>query len=200
MIIAAALRASSATHEAIETSAFRMHQDRGSSSIPVRTSCAARLDSGTPLSLKVSVSSAIRSRTTRVVSADAEWGSLTETILRVSGAKMLDNRIDLAVHYGVEVMHRVADAMIGHAILREIVGSDFRGPVAGSNLCLPHSGPLGFLLCNRCVEETGAKNFHSLQLVLQLVLLILLADDNTARDVSDANCGIRCVVALSAWA
>jgi hypothetical protein len=71
--------------------------------------------------------------------ADKAPGSLTEPVLCIGVTQMLDQRIDLAVHYGIQIVHRVSDSMIGDAILGEIVRSDFRRSIAGANLSLSHS-------------------------------------------------------------
>jgi hypothetical protein len=71
--------------------------------------------------------------------ADSAPGSFTEPVLCIGVSQMLDQRINLAIHDGIEVMHRVSDSMIGDAILGEIVRSDFRRSIAGANLSLSHS-------------------------------------------------------------
>jgi hypothetical protein len=46
----------------------------------------------------------------------------------------VDQCWQLAFHHIAEVVQRQADAMIGDAILREVIGADFFGPVSGFDL------------------------------------------------------------------
>ena len=73
----------------------------------------------------------------------------------------------------------------------------FCGAIACTHLGLAHSRAFAFLLGDLCVEQTCTQHFHCLELVLQLRLLILLADDDAGRDVGDANGGVGGIHALS---
>jgi hypothetical protein len=87
--------------------------------------------------------------------------------------------------------------MIGDAALREVVGADLLGPIAAADLRPSYLGALFLLLLNAQAEETRAKYFHRLELVLQLRLLILLADDQAGGKVRDPHGGVGRVDALS---
>src|SRR5688500_10567199 len=123
---------------------------------------------------------------------------LTEPVLRIGVPECFDERVDFTAHHPGELVHREPDAMIGHSVLREIVGANLRRAVAGADLRFPHPRPLRLLLRNRCVEQACPQHFHSLELVLKLGLLVLLADDDPARYVRDSNGRVRGVHALSA--
>ena len=45
----------------------------------------------------------------------------------------MNNIIDVAIHGGRDVAAGIVDAMVGNAVLREIVGADFFAAVAGAN-------------------------------------------------------------------
>ena len=49
-------------------------------------------------------------------------------------------RAELAVHGFGELMQGEIDAVVGHAILRKIVGADFFGAVAGLDLAAAFGG------------------------------------------------------------
>ena len=75
--------------------------------------------------------------------------------------------------------------MVRHAALREIVGADALRPVAGTNLALARcgtfrlqAGPLGII-------KPRPQNLHRLGAVLVLRFLVLLANDDSGRDVGD---------------
>src|SRR5687768_3695186 len=124
---------------------------------------------------------------------------LTEPVFRISVAERFDERVDFTTHHLGELVHREPDAMVGHSILREIVRANLCRAVAGADLRFPHARPLRFLLRNRGVEQSCPQNFHSLELVLKLGLLVLLTDDNAAGYVGDSYGRISRVHALAAW-
>ena len=73
-------------------------------------------------------------------------------------------------------MRGEADAVIGDAALREIIGADALGAVAGADLALAVLRPLGIELGALEIVEPRAQHLHRLGLVLVLRLLVLLAD------------------------
>src|ERR1700716_2298185 len=60
--------------------------------------------------------------------------SATEALLDVRHLELIDQLLDLAIHHAGEIVRRVADAVIGDAALRIVVGSDLGRPVAGAHL------------------------------------------------------------------
>lgn len=53
--------------------------------------------------------------------------------LTFGGLEMFDQVVDVAVHGGGDVTARVADAVIGDAVLRKVVGTDFFTTVTGAD-------------------------------------------------------------------
>ncbi len=65
-------------------------------------------------------------------------------------------------------MHRVADPMIGDAVLAEVVGPDLLGAFAGAHLGLPVLGDGIVLLLHLEVVETRSQHLHRLCAILDL--------------------------------
>ena len=55
------------------------------------------------------------------------------------------NRLQVADDHLIEVVHRQADAVIGHAVLREIVGANPLAAVAGADEAFALGRPFGLL-------------------------------------------------------
>src|ERR1700721_2437439 len=68
-------------------------------------------------------SSRSRSRTA------VELSCLLQTGLLVGGAQSVEQRVDVAVEKLIEIVCLVTDAMIGHPVLREVVGAHPFAPV-----------------------------------------------------------------------
>ena len=90
------------------------------------------------------------------------------------------------------------DAVIGQAVLRKVVRADSFAAVTRSDQCATLGG--SFLVQRRLpgFHQPAAEDAHRLGLVLVLALLILNADDDAARDVSDADGRLDLVDLLSA--
>src|ERR1700733_4736416 len=97
-------------------------------------------------------------------------------------------------------MERDADAMIGNAILREIVGANFFGAIAGADLSATFGGDLFVLLVAFQFVKASAENAHRFRAIFNLRFFVLLRNDSARRQVSDANGGIRRVYGLTAGA
>src|SRR5256885_13119287 len=97
-------------------------------------------------------------------------------------------------------MERQADAVIGYAVLREIVGADFFGAVAGFDLSTAFGGERGLALLLLLFVEARAKNTHGLRAILDLGFFVLLGNDQPAGNVRDADGGIGGVDGLAAGA
>ena len=87
----------------------------------------------------------------------------------------------LAFHHLRQFVERQVDAVIGDATLREIIGADAFGAVAGADLAAPLGRALGVELAALLVVELGAQVGHRLGLVLVLRALFLHEDDDSAR-------------------
>src|SRR6267154_1673502 len=95
-------------------------------------------------------------------------------------------------------MKRQADAVIGDAVLREIVSADFFGAVAGFDLTAALGGEGGLALLLFLLVEAGAKNAHGFGAILDLRFFVLLGNDQAAGNVRDAHGGIGRVGGLGA--
>ena len=92
------------------------------------------------------------------------------------------------------------DAVVGHAVLRRVVGADLLGTVARADLCQTLGALGSLLLGEHLLVEASAKDGHRRDLVLQLGLLILRLHDQAGRQVRDAHGGVGRVDALAARA
>src|SRR5215831_4687695 len=117
-----------------------------------------------------------------------------------------DERIDDFVERGRPFEHvrklvgGEADAVIGDATLREIVGADALGAVAGADLAAAVLRPFGVALGALHLVESRAQHLHRLRLVLVLRLLVLLADHEPGREMRNPDRAIGGVDRLAAWA
>src|SRR6266403_339594 len=95
-------------------------------------------------------------------------------------------------------MERQADAVIGDAILREIVSADFFGAVAGFDLAAALGGKSRLALLLFLLVEAGAENAHGFGAILDLRFFVLLRDDQAAGNVRDTHGGVGGVHGLAA--
>src|SRR5271170_4963357 len=93
-----------------------------------------------------------------------------------------------------------ADAVVGEAVLGEIVGANFFAAVAGADLGFAFFGERGLLLFHFNFVEAAAENAHTFFAVLDLGFFVLATDHGVGRDVRDADGGIRGVHRLAAGA
>src|SRR5882757_2974044 len=90
--------------------------------------------------------------------------------------------------------------MIGDAILREVVGADFFGAVAGFDLAAAFGAESGLLFFQFHFVEARAQNAHGLSAIFDLRFFVLLRDDEAAGKVGDADGGVGGVYRLTAGA
>ena len=90
--------------------------------------------------------------------------------------------------------------MIGHAILREIVGADALRAVAGADLTFAVSGDGGTLLFHLGLVQPRTQHGQRFLLVLVLAALVLTLDDRVGRDMRHADSGRGFVNVLAARA
>src|SRR6266404_4727150 len=95
-------------------------------------------------------------------------------------------------------MQGQADAVIGYAILRVVVGADFLGAVAGFDLSAALGGQGGLLVFHFLFVEAGAENAHGFGAIFDLRFFVLLRDDQAAGNVRDAHGGVGGVHGLAA--
>src|SRR5439155_25135424 len=97
-----------------------------------------------------------------------------------------------------ELVQRELDAVVAHAVLRIIVGSNLLAALAGADHPATLGGELRLLLLALDVEKAALQHLERLRLVLQLRALVLALDDEAGRLVLDLNGAVRRVDALPA--
>ena len=90
--------------------------------------------------------------------------------------------------------------MVGDAALGEVVGADALRAVAAADQRAPRFALLRALFGLGCVQQLGVEQLHGAGTVLQLRALVLAFDDDAARQVGQAHCGVRLVDVLAAGA
>ena len=85
----------------------------------------------------------------------------------------LDDLVEIAVEHPVEGMHRETDAMVGDAIVLEVVRANLLGPPAALHLITTRGRNLGVLPVLLGLQQPRAQDPHRLLLVLELALLVL---------------------------
>ena len=66
---------------------------------------------------------------------------------------MFNDVVDVAVHRGRNIAATVADAMVGDAVLWEVVGADLFATVAAADEVTTFGGKLGVFLVDFLLEE-----------------------------------------------
>ena len=112
----------------------------------------------------------------------------------------VDGGLEHAFHDHVELVVGEADAVVGEAVLGEVVGADFFAAVAGAYLLFAVFGlelvdAFGFYFV-----ETGAEDSHALFSIFDLRFFVLAGDDSVGGDVRDADGGVGGVDGLAARA
>ena len=95
-------------------------------------------------------------------------------------------------------MQREADAVVGHAVLREVIGANLFAAIACAHHLLALLGQFRILLFHLHFVEARAQHAHALVAILDLRLLILAAHHGVGGDMRDAHRGIGCVHRLAA--
>src|SRR3954471_2916958 len=96
-------------------------------------------------------------RTSASVVASAFGAGIGKQPRLVIGDQRVDDLVELAEHHPVELVERQVDAMVGHPPLREIIGTDALGAVAGADLQAARFRPLVGCPVALKIIETRAK-------------------------------------------
>src|SRR5437773_12348509 len=95
-------------------------------------------------------------------------------------------------------MNGESNAMIGDAVLWEVVSANLLAAVAAAHHRLPFFCQRLLLLLHLDLIQPRAQHPHAFLAVLDLRLLILATDDRVGRNMSDAHSRIRCIDRLPA--
>src|SRR5207302_5822375 len=98
---------------------------------------------------------------------------LTEPPTLLLGLERGGEVVQLAGEDGGQVAAREPDAVVGDAVLREVVGADLLGPLAGADLRAALGGELGLLRGELALVKARAEYAQRLLAVLELRLLVL---------------------------
>lgn len=90
--------------------------------------------------------------------------------------------------------------MVRHAVLGEVVGSDFFLAAAAADQAAAMGGVFLAFLANFVFEQAGAEDLESALAVLDLAATVLAANDFAGGDVKNLDSGIGCIDALTAGA
>src|ERR1043165_606742 len=110
----------------------------------------------------------------------------------------VDDYVEIPVHHLGEVVHRQADAVVRHAVLREVVRADLFRAVAAADHTFARRRELGLALLALDVVEARLQHLQRLRAVLDLRLLVLAGDDDAGREVGHAHGGVGRVDRLAA--
>jgi len=98
-----------------------------------------------------------------------------------------DERLEFAVHHRLELVEGEADAVIGDAVLRKIIGTDLLAAIARSH----HAAPLGAdrLLLFFELNLIKSRTQHALGLgaILDLRFFVLARHDQARRQMREAH-------------
>jgi hypothetical protein len=109
-----------------------------------------------------------------------------------------DDLVDSPLQHMRQVVEREADAVIGHPVLRKVVGADALGTVAGADLAAALGGVFGALLVLPELEQPRAEHGQGAGLVFLLRAAVGAKDNHAGRLVDDAHGGIGGVDPLPA--
>src|ERR1019366_8240172 len=99
----------------------------------------------------------------------------------------IDDGLQAAFHYQIELVQCETNAVIGKAILREVISANLLAAVARTNLLLALLGQFGILFFHLHFIEAGTQNAHALVAILDLRFLVLAAYHRVSRNMSDAH-------------
>src|SRR5204863_7311708 len=127
-------------------------------------------------------------------------GRSLERLTPLLGAKRVSAAVELPLENAIEAVHGELDAVIGDAVLGEVVRPDLLGALAGADLRPPRCRLFRGLLLALELVEARAQDAQRLRLVLELRFLVLHGDHEPGRQVRDADGAVRGVDALAAGA
>src|SRR6266700_1403172 len=100
--------------------------------------------------------------------------------------ELKDNIFEIAIEHTRQVGAAVANTVVSHAVLWEVVGADFFGAIARADQ-VAALGALFSLFCfNLHSEQARAEYVHGLFFVFNLGLFVLTRHNNAGWQVGDA--------------
>ena len=118
----------------------------------------------------------------------------------LTGGEGVDDVVQIAVHDLGKIVHGQADAVVGDAALREIVGADALIAHTGADLAAALGRDGGFDALLLDLIELGGQHLHALFPVLHLTARLLTGHDDAGRLVDEAHGGAGLVDVLPACA
>src|SRR5262249_48195733 len=109
-----------------------------------------------------------------------------------------DQLPELAVDHAIELVQGEPDAMIGDAVLWEVVGADLFRAFAAPDHAAALVANFGGLALALEMEEPALQHLERSSLVFDLAALVLAFDDQARRDMRDLNRGVGGVDPLPA--
>jgi hypothetical protein len=82
--------------------------------------------------------------------------------------ELVDHRIDVALERVLQLMHREVDAVIGDAVLFEVVGADLLGSIAAADLAAALLRDRVLLLAHLDLVEARAQHLQRFRAVFDL--------------------------------
>src|SRR3989441_1756164 len=128
------------------------------------------------------------------VAAQSAVSSGTHALLFLRLLQCGDQVVEFAVHHFIDVVGGEVNAVIGDAILREVVGAHLLRAITGPDLRPPFLRARSLLLGDHAVQQPRTQDLEGLDLVLQLRLLILtlhLEPGRQMRHPDRAICGVH---------
>ena len=104
----------------------------------------------------------------------------------------------VAVHHKIQLVQGKVDAVVGHATLRVVVGTDALAAVAAADKGFAFGGFFGLGFAFLRVVQAGGEDFHRLRLVGVLAAAVLAFDHHACGQVGDADGGVGFVDVLTA--
>src|SRR5688572_27199956 len=108
--------------------------------------------------------------------------------------------VEVAVDDAIELVQREADAVVGDAVLREVVGADLLRAFAGADHAAALVADRVVLLLLLEVEQAALEHLEGARLVLDLAALVLALDDHAGGQVGDLHGAVGGVHGLPAGA
>src|SRR5271157_1319743 len=110
-------------------------------------------------------------------------GVLLQFLGLVVGGEGVENGIHLALHHEIQLMQRQADAVIRHAVLREVVGADLFAAIAGAHHAAPLRAQRRLLFLELQLVKPRAQHTLGLGAVLDLRFFVLARDYQARRQM-----------------